>query len=66
VPDKWIVELKSLKLFLNAYRNRHISHEESTNEIFAALQQALQPKYLYVEGDFHPRGNVHTVIKVES
>ncbi len=66
VPDKWIVELKSLKLFLNAYRDRHISHEESTNEIFAALKEVLKPKYLYVEGDFHPRGNVHTVIKVES
>jgi len=66
VPDKKIVELKSLKLYLNAYRNLYISHEESTNRIFAELQKKLKPRFLEVVGDFNPRGNVKTVIRVSS
>jgi 7-cyano-7-deazaguanine reductase len=65
VPDRYIVELKSLKLYLNSYRNSYISHEEATNRIFADLKECLNPKRLKVVGDFHPRGNVHTVITVE-
>ncbi len=65
VPDKFIVELKSLKLYLNSFRDRHISHEESTNIIFAQLKKKLLPKSLRVTGDFQPRGNVHTIITVE-
>jgi len=66
IPDKWVVELKSLKLYLNQYRNRYISHEEATNRIYEDLYGLLKPRYLKVVGDFHPRGNVHTVITVES
>jgi len=65
VPDQFIVELKSLKLYLNDYRDRYISHEEATNKIFSDLTEILAPRSIKVEGDFHPRGNVHTVIKVE-
>ena len=64
VPDKKIVELKSLKLYLNSYRNLYISHEESTNKIFDVLQKKLKPRFLEVVGDFNPRGNVKTVIRV--
>jgi 7-cyano-7-deazaguanine reductase len=66
IPDKWVVELKSLKLYLNQYRNRYISHEEATNQIHQDLQETLKPRYLRVVGDFHPRGNVHTVVTVET
>lgn len=66
VPDKKIVELKSLKLHLNSYRNLYISHEESTNRIFAQLKKKLKPRFLEVVGDFNPRGNVKTVIRVSS
>lgn len=66
VPDKKIVELKSLKLYLNSYRNSYISHEESTNRIYAELQKKLKPRFLEVVGDFNPRGNVKTVIRVSS
>jgi 7-cyano-7-deazaguanine reductase len=66
VPDGRIVELKSLKLYLNAYRDRHISHEESTNRIYQDLFDLLKPRKLQVYGDFHPRGNVKTIIKVSS
>ncbi len=65
VPQENIVELKSLKLYLNSYRDRYISHEEATNRIFADLSRVLSPKSLKVVGDFHPRGNVHTVITVD-
>ena len=64
VPDKYIVELKSLKLYLNGFRNESISHESSTNLIFSDLKKLLKPRHLEVTGDFNPRGNVKTVIKV--
>ena len=66
VPGEKIVELKSLKLYLNSYRNLSISHEESTNRIFAELQKKLKPRFLEVVGDFNPRGNVKTVIRVST
>ena len=66
VPDKRIVELKSIKLYLNAFREVYISHEEATNSIFAELQKKLKPRFLEVIGDFNPRGNVKTVVRVSS
>lgn len=64
VPDKKVVELKSLKLYLNAFRDRAISHEAVTNLIFDDLKAALGPRKLEVVGDFNVRGNVKTVIRV--
>lgn len=64
IPDKKVVELKSLKLYLNAFRDRAISHESVTNRIFEDLVKALKPRQLEVIGDFNVRGNVKTVIKV--
>ena len=66
IPDKYIVELKSLKLYLNQYRNRYISHEEATNKIYDDLYNLLKPRFLEVIGDWNPRGNVKTIIKVSS
>lgn len=66
VPDKKIVELKSLKLYLNSYRDKYISHEEVTNRIYSDLIKKLKPRFLEVIGDFNPRGNVKTVIRVSS
>lgn len=66
VPDKHIVELKSLKLYLNNFRDRNISHESATNQIFDDLKKLLKPRHLEVTGDFNPRGNVKTVISVTS
>ncbi|NDY41761.1 NADPH-dependent 7-cyano-7-deazaguanine reductase QueF [Dissulfurirhabdus thermomarina] len=64
VPDRFIVELKSLKLYLNGFRQTYISHEEATNRIYADLVAVIQPRSIEVVGDFHPRGNVHTVVRV--
>jgi 7-cyano-7-deazaguanine reductase len=64
VPDRKIVELKSLKLYLNSFRDLHISHEEVTNTIYSQLSKILKPRFLEVIGDFNPRGNVKTVVRV--
>ncbi|MCX5717236.1 MAG: preQ(1) synthase [Nitrospirae bacterium] len=64
VPDRKIVELKSLKLYLNSFRNAGISHEEATNKIYSELEKKLKPRFLEITGDFNPRGNVKTVIRV--
>ena len=65
-PDKKIVELKSLKLYLNSFRDVHISHEEAANRIYETLKKKLKPRSIEVIGDFNPRGNVKTVIRVSS
>ncbi|MBI4686022.1 MAG: NADPH-dependent 7-cyano-7-deazaguanine reductase QueF [Nitrospirae bacterium] len=64
VPDKKIVELKSLKLYFNSFRDVHISHEEATNKIYSELSKRLKPRFIEVIGDFNPRGNVKTIIRV--
>ncbi len=66
MPAKKIVELKSFKLYLNGFRDVHISHEEVTNRIYEDLKSLLRPRYIEVIGDFNPRGNVKTVIRVAS
>jgi 7-cyano-7-deazaguanine reductase len=65
-PDRWVVELKALKLYINSFMTRHISHEDSANEIYDLLNRKLNPKWLKVIADFNPRGNVHTVIEIDS
>ncbi len=65
-PDEWVVELKAMKLYINSFRERHISHENSANEIYEVLEQKLQPKYLKLLADYNPRGNVHTLIEIDS
>jgi 7-cyano-7-deazaguanine reductase len=64
VPGRKIVELKALKLWLNAFRDRSISHEAVTNLIFDTLRKSLRPRKLEVVGDFNVRGNVKTVVRV--
>jgi 7-cyano-7-deazaguanine reductase len=66
IPDRKIVELKSLKLYLNSFRDIHISHEEITNKVFSELEKKLKPRFLEVTGDFNPRGNVKTIIRVST
>jgi 7-cyano-7-deazaguanine reductase len=65
VPDQKCVELKSLKLYLWSYRDEGTFHEAVTNRIASDLIAALDPRYLYVEGDFYIRGGIKTVVKVE-
>jgi len=55
VSDKYIVELKSLKLYINGYRDRQISHESVTNTILKDLVALLAPRWIRVVGDFTVR-----------
>ena len=66
IPDKLVVELKAIKIYINSFMNRYISHEDSINEIYGTLQSKLKPKFMKITGDFNPRGNVHTVIEINS
>ena len=65
-PNEWVVELKAIKLYINSFRDKHVSHENSANEIYEVLERKLQPKYMKVVADYNPRGNVHTVIEIDS
>jgi 7-cyano-7-deazaguanine reductase len=65
IPDQKVVELKALKLYINGYRDRYISHEEAVNQILDDFVAACDPLEATVRGDFTPRGNVHTVIEVK-
>lgn len=64
VPDRSIVELRSLKLYLNRYRDQHAFHEAVVNRIADDLVAAIDPHWIEVVGDFNVRGNVKTVIAV--
>lgn len=63
IPDKKIVELKSLKLYLQKYRNVGIFHEAVVNKILQDFQQACKPRKLEVEGKFNPRGGIFTSVR---
>ena len=65
-PDELVVEIKAIKLYINSFMNRNVSHENSANEIYDLLDRKLKPKWLKVVADFNPRGNVHTVIEIDS
>ena len=56
------VELKSLKLYLQAFRNRGIFFEAVVNEICDELVAVLEPRRLSVEGDFRVRGGISSVV----
>jgi 7-cyano-7-deazaguanine reductase len=65
IPDKYCLELKSYKLFINKYRDRGIFHEQVVNEILEELVKVVKPRYMSIKGDFNPRGNIHTVVQAE-
>ena len=64
-PAELCIELKALKLYLQAYRNEGIFYEHVTNKILDDLLAALKPRRLSVEGDFFIRGGIHTIVRVE-
>ena len=58
VPDAWLVESKSLKLFLQSYRNHGAFHEACTVGIGKRLVETLQPQFLRIGGYWYPRGGI--------
>jgi len=65
IPDKWCVELKSLKLYINEFRQQKVFHEDVTNLILNDLVELLDPWEMEVKGDFNVRGNIKTVISAK-
>ena len=58
VPGKWLVESKSLKLYLGAFRNHGAFHEDCTVGIGKRLVKELKPKWLRIGGYWYPRGGM--------
>ena len=65
IPDQSIVELKSIKLYINKFRDEAHFHEAVVNRIMDDLVEAIDPRWIRVVGDFNPRGNVKTVVTTE-
>jgi 7-cyano-7-deazaguanine reductase len=65
VAEQSVVELRSLKLYINGFRNRALSHEAAVNEILEELYKLLQPRWIRVVGEFNVRGNIKTTILAE-
>ncbi len=58
VPEKWLVESKSLKLYLSAFRNHGAFHEDCTVAIGKRLNALLAPRWLRIGGYWYPRGGI--------
>ena len=63
VPDKWCVELKSLKMYILAYRNLGIFYENAVNRILRDFVKASKPVQAVVTGDFNVRGGMKSRIE---
>ncbi|MEP6787827.1 MAG: preQ(1) synthase [Acidobacteriota bacterium] len=63
VPNKLCVELKSLKLYINSFREVKIFHEHVVNVILEDFVAACDPLKVEIEGDYNVRGNIKTVVK---
>jgi len=64
VPNEYIIELRSLKHYLNSFRDKYMTHEEATNKIYEDLEKILKPRFLEVIGDFNIRGGLKTTVRV--
>ena len=65
IPDRTIIELKSLKFYLLQYRNVGIFYEHLVNRILDDLVGALNPKWMEVEGSFSSRGGITSEVKAQ-
>lgn len=63
VPNERCIELKSLKLYINAFREIKIFHEHVINIILEDFVKACDPLRVEIEGDFNVRGNIKTVVR---
>ena len=63
VPNERCVELKSLKLYINSFRQIKIFHEHVINIILEDFVRACDPRAVEIEGDFNVRGNIKTTVR---
>ena len=64
-PDKSCIELKSLKFYIQSYRDRGVFYEALTNEILDDLSGACKPRRMKVTSRFTPRGGITTQVVAE-
>lgn len=65
IPARVCVELKSLKLYLQQFRNEGIFYEHVTNRILDDLVAVVQPRWLEIRACFSPRGGITTTVSAE-
>ncbi len=65
IPDELCIELKSLKLYMQSYRNEGIFYERLTNDILDDLSGACKPRWMRVQSSFTPRGGITTDVTAE-
>ncbi len=63
VPNERCIELKSLKLYINSFRDVKVFHEHVINILMDDFVKACDPLKVEIEGDFHVRGNIKTVVR---
>ncbi|HVE57274.1 MAG TPA: preQ(1) synthase [Pyrinomonadaceae bacterium] len=63
MPNERCIELKSLKLYINSFREVKVFHEHVINIILEDFVKACDPLKVEIEGDFHVRGNIKTVVR---
>ena len=66
IPNKYIIELKSLKLYIVKFRSIGIFHEHVTNKILEDFSKACNPHSISVKGDFNPRGGIKTTVSANN
>lgn len=64
-PGSKCVELKSLKLYLQGYRNEGIFYERAVNRILDDISSVVEPKFMEIVGRFSARGGITTHVKVQ-
>lgn len=65
IPDKKLIELKSLKLYFISYRNKGIFHEHAVNKILDDFVSACKPRRAKIVGEFNVRGGIKTTVSAE-
>ena len=65
-PDKLCLELKSLKFYMQSYRNQGIFYEKLTNDILDDLSAACKPRWMEITSRFTPRGGITTEVVAET
>jgi 7-cyano-7-deazaguanine reductase len=65
IPDKLCIELKSLKIYFNSYRNDGLFFESATNKILDDLVAVCKPRYMLITAEFNVRGGISSVIEAE-
>jgi 7-cyano-7-deazaguanine reductase len=64
-PDKYCLELKSLKMYTIFYRNIGIFHEHLANKFIDDLVKAIRPRWMKLVSEFNPRGGIKTIVARE-